>query len=73
MPLVEIVIAFLMVQNPFGPVTFAATADGPDHVVVEFMNMKPHVVLRFDQKLEYEIIKGEIIECQPETLKKLEI
>lgn len=66
MALVEIVVAFLMTQSPFGPVQFAANPDGPDHVVVEFMTVEPHVVLRFDEELEYEIIKGEIVECQPE-------
>lgn len=66
MPLVEIVVAFLMTQSPFGPVQFAANPDGPDHVIVEFMNPEPHVVLRFNKDLEYEIIKGEIVECEVE-------
>ncbi len=66
MTLLDIVVALLMTQSPFGPVNFAATPDGPDHVIVEFMNPEPHVVLRFDEGLDYEIIEGKIIECQPE-------
>ena len=77
MTLIDIVMVFLMTQAPFGPVTFTATPDGPDHVIVELMVREP-VVLRFDEELNIEIIEGEIIECQPEksTLpgpKKLEI
>jgi hypothetical protein len=73
MTLIEVVMIFLMTQSPFGSVQFAATPDGPDHVLVEFMNPQPHVVLRFDEELEYEIVKGEIIECQAENSKKLEV
>ena len=67
MTLIDIVMVLLMTQSPFGPVQFAATPDGPDHVIVELMTPEPHVVLRFDDELEYEIIQGEIVECQPEN------
>ncbi len=73
MTLIEVVMIFLMTQSPFGPVQFAATPDGPDHVLVEFMNPQPHVVLRFDEELNIEIIEGEIIECQIQKSKKSEI
>lgn len=72
MTLIEIVISLLMTQSPFGSVQFAAVPDGPDHVLVEFMNPQPHVVLRFDEELRYEIIKGEIMECQKEIEMNLE-
>ena len=71
MTLLDIVVALLMTQSPFGPVQFTATPDGPSHVIVELITKEP-LVLRFDKELNVEILKGEIETCQPENPKHLE-
>lgn len=66
MSILDAVVTLLLTTTPFGPVAFSATPDGPDHVIVEFMNPEPHVVVRFDRQLRMEVIQGEIVKCEPE-------
>ena len=64
MTTLEIVLSFLLSQSsPFGQQFFTVLPQG-EQVIVEFP--KQGVTLLFDRDLEYEVIEGKVIECQPD-------
>ena len=65
MSLVETVTSLLLTIQPFGGVTFDAVAQGADTVIVT-LHTNPRTVLQFDQDLEFTVIEGETMTCEPE-------
>lgn len=66
MTLLETVITLLLTAQPFGPMPFSAIQEDPEHVRVELPTV-PVTVLRFNERLEVEIVEGKLADCKPEA------